>query len=91
MTSGINKKVGMWTGLLNDLEHEVTTFNHGEEIVGIYGKLETVISKKVTGSNTSTQNFVSLGFILNNCENIKLAKLSSDITRQKMLDSEAKK
>ena len=59
----------MWTGLLEDLEHNIINFTHGEEIVGIYGKLESQTTKNMAGRRFTTKNFVSLGFILNQCEN----------------------
>ena len=33
--------VGEWSGLMEQLDHEIINFTHGEEIVGMFGKLET--------------------------------------------------
>lgn len=75
------QKVGMWTGLMDDLEHEFINFTHGEEIVGIFGKIAEHTSTNMAGTKNTSKNFVSLGFIVNQCENFKLSRFSSDVSR----------
>ena len=41
MSTNRIEKAGTWTGLMEDLDHEIINFTHGEEIVGMFGKIET--------------------------------------------------
>ena len=68
---------------MDDLQHEIVNFTHGEEIVGMYGKLESMKERSTWGREYVSKNFVSLGFILNQCENMKLTQFSSEVGRAK--------
>ena len=83
MSSNRIEKAGSWTGQIDDLEHEIINFTHGEEIVGMFGKIETNEETNTQGKTSVKKNFVSLGFILNQCETMRLTEFSAEITRKK--------
>ena len=83
MSSNRIEKAGSWTGQIDDLEHEIINFTHGEEIVGLFGKIETQEETNTQGKTSVKKNFVSLGFILNQCETMRLTEFSAEITRKK--------
>ena len=70
-STGRVQKVGLWTGQMEQLDSETLNLTHGEEIVGLYGGVETETTHSITtGEEFTTQNFASLGFIMNQCEDL---------------------
>ena len=88
-STGRVQKVGQWTGQLEQLESETLNLPHGEEIVGLYGGVATETTHSITtGQEFTTQNFVSLGFIMNQCEDFKLSQISSERSKQQKREDE---
>jgi len=65
MSTNRIQKVGLWTGVWDDLEHEIINFTRGEEIVGVFGKVADLTTQNMALTKFTTKSFVSLGFILN--------------------------
>ncbi len=57
-------------------------FSHGEEILGFYGKIVEETRKTLAGEKYN-HHFVSLGVIVNECDNFSLSEFSSAETKRK--------
>ena len=58
---------------MDDLEHNIINLSRGENVVGLFGKVENETTYSMGGRAFTTKNFVSLGFILNQCDNYELS------------------
>ena len=82
MSTGRTEKAGEWSGWLEDLDSQIIDLSKGQEIVGLYGKLEQTQRKNMSGSIVKRHNFVSLGIILNQCTKEQLLAFAEEASKK---------
>ena len=62
------------------VKQEIVNFSHGEEILGIYGKTDNR-DPESDDTERSPDHFVTMGFIVNQCDNMQMSQFSSQISK----------
>ena len=86
-SDGTFVKVGEEDDVHKSYFEDIINFTRNEEIVGIFGRTEPNISKSVVHVNAVGEHFVSLGFVLNQCENTRLSNIEKTLRPEKLIST----
>jgi len=80
LSDGTYQLVGTNYDASGNVKQEIVNFAHGEEILGIYGKTVNRDPEQ-DDDEESPDHFVTMGFIVNQCDNMQMSQFSSQISR----------